>query len=51
MRFLGSHCLHYYEGAEVIHRPMLGGGFWDEVKGIVLGRLRLGAPKEMGRGE
>ena len=28
-----------------------GGGFWDEVKGIILERVRHGAPKEMGRGE
>jgi hypothetical protein len=31
--------------------PAIGGGFWDEVEGIILERLRLGAPKEMGRGE
>jgi hypothetical protein len=31
--------------------PASGGGFWDEVKGIILERLRHGAPKEMGRGE
>jgi hypothetical protein len=31
--------------------PAIGGGFWDEVKGIILERMRHGAPKEMGRGE
>jgi hypothetical protein len=31
--------------------PAIGVGCWDEVKGIILARLRLGAPKEMGRGE
>jgi hypothetical protein len=27
------------------------GGFWDEVKGIILERVRHGAPKQIERGE
>jgi hypothetical protein len=39
------------QGSEDGGRVGLVCGCWDEVKGIILERLRLGVPKEMGRGE
>ena len=53
------HCFHDCSGVSPVLAYALGwygllaigGGCWDEVKGIISGRVRHGAPKEMGRGE